>query len=170
MGYESLTEFSVNQGIIIYFTVHKCMPKNFQGYLGNKVTFLKWEDNGLLLANFIEFFCRVLIRHYCNKFRKLIAKYSNDSKDHKGYKPKRILPLRLCDAFFSEILTRLSNCLSLFDTELMKREWMERFRNLSKFVNHNGTKMVDVRVLNVNKLSEAWTKMKVGKLRVRAPQ
>ena len=78
MGYESLTEFSINQSIIIYFTVHKCMPKNFQDYLGNKVTFLKWEDNGLLLANFIEFFCRVLIRHYYNKFRKLIAKYSNE--------------------------------------------------------------------------------------------
>ena len=68
------------------------MPKNFQDYLGNKVTFFKWEDDGLLLANFREFFCRVLIWHYYNKFRKLIAKYSNDSKDHKGYKPKRILP------------------------------------------------------------------------------
>ena len=83
---------SINQSIIIYFTVHKCMPKNFQDYLGNKVTFLKWEDNGLLLANFIEFFCMVLIWHCYNKFRKLIAKYSNDLNDHKGYKPKRILP------------------------------------------------------------------------------
>ena len=92
MGYESLTMFSINQSIIIYFTAHKCMPKSFQDYLGNKVTFLKWADNGLLLAKFIEFFCRVLIWHYCNKFRKLIAKYSNDSKDHKGYKPKWILP------------------------------------------------------------------------------
>ena len=27
------------------------MPKNFQDYLGNKVTFLKWEDNGLLLTS-----------------------------------------------------------------------------------------------------------------------
>ena len=26
------------------------MPKNLQGYLGNKVPFLKREDNGLLLA------------------------------------------------------------------------------------------------------------------------
>ena len=26
------------------------MPKNLQDYLGNKVTFLKWEDNGLLLS------------------------------------------------------------------------------------------------------------------------
>ena len=26
------------------------MPKNLQDYLGNKVTFLKWENNGLLLA------------------------------------------------------------------------------------------------------------------------
>ena len=68
------------------------MPKNFQDYLGNKVTFLKWEDNGLLLANLIEFFCMVLIWHYYDKFRKWIAKYSNDSKDQKGYKPKRVLP------------------------------------------------------------------------------
>ena len=59
------------------------MPKYFQDYLGNKVTFLKCEDNGLLLAKFTEFFCRVLTRHYYNKFRKLITKYSNDSKDHK---------------------------------------------------------------------------------------
>ena len=119
MGYESLTEFSINQSIIIYFTAHKCMPKNFQDYLGNKVTFLKWADNGLLLAKFIEFFCRVLIRHYCNKFRKLIAKYSNDSKDHKGCKPRRILP-------FASVphLPQLSKCLSLLDTEMMKREWI----------------------------------------------
>ena len=34
----------------IYFTVHKCLPKNLQDYLRNKVTFLKWKDNGLLLA------------------------------------------------------------------------------------------------------------------------
>ena len=26
------------------------MPKNLQGYLGNKVPFLKSEDNGVLLA------------------------------------------------------------------------------------------------------------------------
>ena len=26
------------------------MPKNFQDYLDNKVTFLKWKDNGLLFA------------------------------------------------------------------------------------------------------------------------
>ena len=76
------------------------MPKNFYDYLGNKVTFLKWEDKGLLLANFIEFFCRVLIRHCCNKFRKLIAKYSKDSKDHKGYKPKRIPPLVSVMAYY----------------------------------------------------------------------
>ena len=83
------------------------MPKNFQDYLGKKVTFLKWEDNVLLLANFIDFFCRVLTRRYYNKFRKLITKYSNDSKDHKGYKPKRILPFAFCDAFLSEILTAM---------------------------------------------------------------
>ena len=40
---------SVNQ--LLCFTVHKCMPKSFQDYLGNKVTFLKWEDNGLLLTS-----------------------------------------------------------------------------------------------------------------------
>ena len=132
MGYESLTEFSINQSIVIYFIAHKCMPKNFLDYLGNKVTFLKWADNGLLLAKFIEFFCRVLIRHYCNKFRKLIAKYSNDSKDHKGYKPKRILPFAsvMLSSQKSHLqwwlpcLPRLSNCLSLLDTELIKREWI----------------------------------------------
>ena len=68
------------------------MPKHFQDYLGNKVLFLKWEDNGLLLANLIEFFCRALIWHFYDKFRKWIAKYSNDSKDHEWYKPKRVLP------------------------------------------------------------------------------
>ena len=26
------------------------MPKNLEDYLGDKVTFLKWEDNELLLA------------------------------------------------------------------------------------------------------------------------
>ena len=26
------------------------MPKHLPDYLGNKVTFLKWEDDGLLLA------------------------------------------------------------------------------------------------------------------------
>ena len=34
----------INQSKIIYFTVHKCMPKNLQDYLGNKAAFLKWED------------------------------------------------------------------------------------------------------------------------------
>ena len=87
---------------LIYRSQHKFMPKNFQDYLGNKVIFLKWEDNGLLLANFIEFFCRVLILRYYNKFRKLIAKYSNDLKDYKGYKPKRILP-------FASVMLPLGN-------------------------------------------------------------
>ena len=32
---------SINQSNIIYFTAHKCTPKNLQDYLGNKVTFLK---------------------------------------------------------------------------------------------------------------------------------
>ena len=31
------------------------MPKNFQDYLGNKATYLKWEENGLLLANSLNF-------------------------------------------------------------------------------------------------------------------
>ena len=44
---------------------------------------------------------------------------------------------------------------------------MERFWNLqrSKFVNHNGAKMVDV--WNVKKLTEIRTKMEIGKLRTR---
>ena len=47
---------------------------------------------------------------------------------------------------------------------------MERFWNLqhSKFVNHNGAKMVDI--WNVNKLTEAWTKMEVAKLWTKAVQ
>ena len=47
---------------------------------------------------------------------------------------------------------------------------MEKFCNLqdSKLVNHNGAKMVDV--WNVNKLTEAWTKMEVAKLRTKAVQ
>ena len=148
MGYESLTEFSINQSIKYYiFHSHKCMPKSIQDYLGNKVTFLNWADNGLLLAKFIEFFCRALIRHYCNKFRKLKAKYSNDSKYHKGYKPKRILPFAsvIHSSRKSQLqwwlpcLPRLSNCLSLLDTELMKQEWMEVFKySTTKWCgNHN---------------------------------
>ena len=38
----------------------------------------------------------------------------------------------------------------------------------SKFVNHNGAKMVDV--WNVNKLTEAQTKMEVAKLQTKAVQ
>ena len=47
---------------------------------------------------------------------------------------------------------------------------MESFWNLqhSKFVNHNGAKMVDV--WNVNKLTEAWTKMEVAKLWTKSVQ
>ena len=113
------------------------MPKNFQDYLGNKVTFLKWEDNGLLLANFIEFFCRVLTQHYYNKFRKLIAKYSTDSKDRKAI---AIYSPGLCDAFPSEILPAMmiacvgypTVSLLLLDTELMKREWMRMWNNHHK--------------------------------------
>ena len=44
MGYESLAEFSINQLLYISLSIHKCMPKNIQDYIGNKVTFLKWED------------------------------------------------------------------------------------------------------------------------------
>ena len=43
------TSQSINQSNI-YFIVHKCMPKNLQVYVDNKVTFLKWEDNGLILS------------------------------------------------------------------------------------------------------------------------
>ena len=47
---------------------------------------------------------------------------------------------------------------------------MERFWNLqhSKFINHNGAKMVAV--WNVNKLTGARTKTEVGKLRTKAEQ
>ena len=47
---------------------------------------------------------------------------------------------------------------------------MERFWNLqhSKFVNDNGTKMVDI--WNVNKLADTRTKMEVGKLRTKTAQ
>ena len=38
----------------------------------------------------------------------------------------------------------------------------------SKFVNQNGAKMVDT--WNVNKLTEAWTKMEACKLRTKAAQ
>ena len=38
---------SINQSNIIYFAVHKCMLKNLQDYLGNKVVFaqveIKWN-------------------------------------------------------------------------------------------------------------------------------
>ena len=81
-------------------------------------------------ANFIGFSCRIHIWHYRNKFRKLMAKYSNDLKDHKGYKSEKILP------FASVMLSPLGNCncsngcLACLgyptDTELMKWEWMAR--------------------------------------------
>ena len=59
-----------------------------------------------------------------------------------------------------------------FDHAIQVNVEMERFWNLqlSKFVNHNDAKMVDVGVSNVNKLTEARTKMEVGKLRVIAAQ
>ena len=59
-----------------------------------------------------------------------------------------------------------------FDHAIQVNVEMERFWNLqlSKFVNHNDAKMVDVCVLNINKLIEARTKMEVGKLRVIAAQ
>ena len=49
---------------------------------------------------------------------------------------------------------------------------LERFWNLQllRFVNHNGTKMVDVCVWNVNKLTEARSKIEVSILRTRAAQ
>ena len=59
-----------------------------------------------------------------------------------------------------------------FDHAIQVNVEMERFWNLqlSKFVNHNDAKMVDVCVLNINNLIEARTKMEVGKLRVIAAQ
>ena len=49
---------------------------------------------------------------------------------------------------------------------------MEGFWNLqpSKFVNHNGTKMIYVCVWNVNKRTKARTKIEVSKLQTRAAQ
>ena len=43
-------------------------------------------------------------------------------------------------------------------------------RKLSKFVNHNVAKTINLCVWNVNKLTEAQTKMEVGKLWTRATQ
>ena len=56
--------------------------------------------------------------------------------------------------------------------ESARQDSVEGFWNLqlSKFVNHNGAKMVEVCVWNVNKLTEAQTKMEVGRLRTRATQ
>ena len=34
-------EFPINQSSIIYVTVHKCVLKNLQNYLGNKVLFVQ---------------------------------------------------------------------------------------------------------------------------------
>ena len=91
-----------------------------------------WKSDWLFRLTSLDFPTGFFIQHYKNKFRKLIAKYSNDLNGHKGYKSKKILP------FISVILSPqkpklqwwllhlpwLSNCLSLFDTELMKREWI----------------------------------------------
>ena len=38
---EKENSLSINQSNIIYFTVHKCLPKNLQDNVGNKVKFLK---------------------------------------------------------------------------------------------------------------------------------
>ena len=78
--------------------------KNIKENVVNRFPSKPWEDYLFWLkvrwgikiwrsfqANFIGFFCRVIIRHYCNNLRKLIPKYSNDSKDHKGYKSQSIL-------------------------------------------------------------------------------
>ena len=56
--------------------------------------------------------------------------------------------------------------------ESARQDSVEGFWNLqlSKFVNHNGAKMVEVCVWNVNKPTEARTKMEVGRLRTRATQ
>ena len=34
---------SINQSNIIYFTIHKCLLKNLQDHLGNKVVFIQME-------------------------------------------------------------------------------------------------------------------------------
>ena len=98
------------------------MPKKFQDYLSNKVTLLKWEDNGLLLANFIEFLCMVLIWHCYNKFRKLIAKYSNDLNGHK----REYFPLSLW-YFPHGNLNCYDDCLACFSypavSHFLTRNW-----------------------------------------------
>ena len=68
--------------------------------------------------------------------------------------------------FFQTATENLRSC----STASFDSVEMERFWNLqhSKFVNYNGTKMVDA--WNVNKLTEARTKMEVGKLRTKAAQ
>ena len=70
-------------------------------------------------------------------------------------------------SFFFQTATENLRCCS---TASFGKVEMEKFWNLqhSKFVNHNGAKMVDV--WNVNKLTEARTKMEVGKLRTSAAQ
>ena len=70
-------------------------------------------------------------------------------------------------SFFFQTATENLRCCS---TALFDKVEMEKFWNLqhSKFVNHNGAKMGDV--WNVNKLTEARTKMEVGKLRTKALQ
>ena len=58
------------------------MPKNFQDYLGNKVTFLKRKDNGLLLGNVIEFFagflCGITVTNLENQNNQMIRMIIND--------------------------------------------------------------------------------------------
>ena len=59
----------------------------------------------------------------------------------------------------------------LFDSFVRQRgngKVLESALQHSKFVNHNGAKMVDV--WNVNKLTEARTKMEGGKLPTKAAQ
>ena len=68
--------------------------------------------------------------------------------------------------FFQTATENLRSCSAAsFDSEEMERFWN---RQHSKFLNYNGTKMVDA--WNVNKLTEAQTKIEVGKLRTKAAQ
>ena len=68
--------------------------------------------------------------------------------------------------FFQTATENLRSC----STASFDSVEMERFWNLqhSKFLNYNGTKMVDA--WNANKLTEEQTRMEVGKLRTKAAQ
>ena len=68
---------------------------------------------------------------------------------------------------FFQTATENVGCCSraLFDSVEIRRFWNLQH---SKFVNHNGAKMVDV--WNVNKLTGTRTEIEVGKLRAKAAE